>query len=709
MRFVPSGLRGRLFLLFAVALLPALAIVAYVDFADYRNARALADSRVVATAEEARSEQPGKAAAAALYEEATRAYFTDMAILLSAAGLMFGAVWWGISDLVLRQVRALLEVARRQREGDAMARAPVAGVREFAELAEGLNAMLDARSQAEADLRESESARAQAERIGGTGNWSWEIEQDQLTWSFAGAPLAGPFTLAEAFAQIHPEDRERVLQTFSRSVRTGAPVDCEIRITEGPDAGRTLLLTGKVQGGTHEKARRLAGALQDVSERLRAKAALEHTSNFDALTGLPNRNLLADRLSLALADARRTGRLVGALWLNVDRFQRVNESYGRAAGDSLLTVLAQRLAGAVRETDTVARMGGDQFVILLPELKSPAVAGTVARKLTEAMRPTFSAAGQEVFLELSIGIAQYPSDAESGPSLLAKAEVAMLRAKGQGGLGFYTPAMNAAAADRLELETALRRALERNEFLLHYQPRVRLRDGRINGVEALIRWQHPSMGMVSPGEFISLAEETGLIVPIGQWVLETACAQSRRWLNAGHQGLRMAVNLSPRQFRQPDLVEAIERALGESGIPASALELEVTESVAMDNPAASREILSRLKALGVALAIDDFGTGHSSLGYLSTFPLDYLKVDQSFVRGTPENNQHSVIVRSVIGLGQNLGLEVIAEGVETEAQMRFLQSEGCEEAQGYLFSRPLAPDALAPLLQAGYTPLIANG
>jgi EAL domain-containing protein (putative c-di-GMP-specific phosphodiesterase class I) len=290
---------------------------------------------------------------------------------------------------------------------------------------------------------------------------------------------------------------------------------------------------------------------------------------------------------------------------------------------------------------------------------------------------------------------------------VANAEVAMLRTREEGGhFRYYTAKMNSAAAERLELEAALRRALERDELRLYYQPRVDLRTGRIGGVEALIRWQHPSLGMVSPVNFIPIAEETGLIIPIGQWVFETACAQSRRWRESGHANLRMAVNLSPRQFRQSDLVAGVSKALERTGVAAEALELEVTESVAMDNPARSAEILRNLKALGISLAIDDFGTGHSSLGYLNRFPLDFLKVDQSFVRGIPGDADSAVIVRTVIALARNLRLETIAEGVETEAQLRFLQKEGCEEAQGYLFSRPQPAADLATVLGAGFGKLV---
>jgi len=449
------------------------------------------------------------------------------------------------------------------------------------------------------------------------------------------------------------------------------------------------------------------GIQNDITGLKAYEAELERNANYDSLTGLPNRNLFADRVQRAVIGAARSGKLVGILWMNLERFRRVNESFGRAAGDRLLKAFGERLAKSVWENDTVARMGGDKFAVVLREVGSPNDTARVLAKLQEALAAPFSIAGQEIFLSANIGIALYPTDAESAESVVANAEIAMLRTREEGGhFRYYTAKMNSAAAERLELETALRRALERDELRLFYQPRVDLRTGSIGGVEALIRWQHPQLGMVSPVNFIPIAEETGLIIPIGQWVFETACAQSRRWRESGHANLRMAVNLSPRQFRQSDLVASVSKALERTGVAAEALELEVTESVAMDNPARSAEILRSLKALGISLAIDDFGTGHSSLGYLNRFPLDFLKVDQSFVRGIPDDADSAVIVRTVIALARNLRLETIAEGVETEAQLRFLQKEGCEEAQGYLFSRPQPAADLATVLGAGFAKLV---
>jgi diguanylate cyclase (GGDEF)-like protein/PAS domain S-box-containing protein len=449
------------------------------------------------------------------------------------------------------------------------------------------------------------------------------------------------------------------------------------------------------------------GIQNDITGLKAYEAELERNANYDSLTGLPNRNLFADRVQRAVIGAARSGKLVGILWMNLERFRRVNESFGRAAGDRVLKAFGERLARSVWENDTVARMGGDKFAVVLREIASPNDAARVVARIQETLAKPFSILGQEIFLGANVGIALYPADSESAESVVANAEIAMLRTREEGGhFRYYTAKMNSAAAERLELEAALRRALERDELRLFYQPRVDLRTGRIGGVEALIRWQHPSLGMVSPVNFIPIAEETGLIIPIGQWVFETACAQSRRWRESGHANLRMAVNLSPRQFRQSDLVANVSRALERTGVAAEALELEVTESVAMDNPARSAEILRNLKALGISLAIDDFGTGHSSLGYLNRFPLDFLKVDQSFVRGIPGDADSAVIVRTVIALARNLRLETIAEGVETEAQLRFLQQEGCEEAQGYLFSRPQPAADLAAVLGAGFGKLV---
>ena len=433
------------------------------------------------------------------------------------------------------------------------------------------------------------------------------------------------------------------------------------------------------------------GVQSDITELKQYQVELEYRANYDSLTGLANKNLMGDRLAHAVAWAHRTHQHVALLYHDLDRLKVVNESRGHAKGDALLRSVAERLRACVRESDTVARLGGDEFVVILGEVGDAADAAAVAHKILRELERPIGVDSHELFTSASIGICMYPRDGADAECLLKNADTAMYRAKQSGGqqLFFYTEDLNANAMERLRLESDLRRAVTLGEFELHYQPRVQLRSGRSTSVEALIRWRRGDRSLVMPSTFIPVAEENGLIIPIGEWVLRTACTQIRRWAQSGHSAFRIAVNLSPRQFRQPDLVDLVSRVLEETQAEAGQLELEITESVAMHDPESSRRSLERLSRLGIALAIDDFGTGYSSLAYLKRFPIDHLKIDQSFVQGVPYDEDDTNIVRSIIALGKSLGLTVIAEGVETEAQREFLHAAGCDEMQGYLHSRPM--------------------
>lgn len=442
------------------------------------------------------------------------------------------------------------------------------------------------------------------------------------------------------------------------------------------------------------------GIQNDVTEIKNYQAELEHRANHDTLTGIANRNLLNDRLERAILFARRLRQKVAVLFLDLDRFKIVNDSLGHESGDALLKIVAERLKNCVRQGDTVARIGGDEFVVLLSELEMATDAARIAQKVIDSLAEPITILSNNLSASASIGISIYPDDGQDAESLLKNADVAMYRAKqsGPGQYSLYTRDMNARALELFKLESDLRNALDRHEFELHYQPRVELASGRVTSVEALIRWRRGEQGLISPAHFIPLAEETGLIVPIGEWVLRTACAQMRRWRDDGYDGMRMAVNLSPRQFKQPDLFEKIGAILAESELDARHLELEITESMAMQDPKRTQELLARLSTFGIALAIDDFGTGYSSLAYLKRFPIDYLKIDQSFVRGLPGDEDDAHIVRAIIALGKSLKLVLIAEGVETEQQLDFMRAEGCDEMQGYLFSKPRPAAEIAGLL-----------
>jgi diguanylate cyclase (GGDEF)-like protein/PAS domain S-box-containing protein len=434
------------------------------------------------------------------------------------------------------------------------------------------------------------------------------------------------------------------------------------------------------------------GVSHDITERTRAEAALEHQAFHDALTGLPNRVLFMDRLTHALTRAARQGGTVGVLFLDLDRFKLINDSLGHGAGDALLVAVAARLQDCVRVEDTVARFGGDEFAILLADLDDVDATLRAAERIIQDLDAPFRLDGHDVVTAASIGIST-GAPVHTAADVLRDADAALYRAKakGRGRYEVFDETMNAKALERLELEADMRAALERGEFLVYYQPKVALDSGRVEGMEALVRWQHPTRGLISPVAFVPLAEETGLIRPLGQWVLEEACRQTRRWCEqAPDLGLVTSVNLSARQFQQPTLVEDVERALRVSGVSPKAIQLEITESVAMEDAETTIETLYRLKGLGVQLAIDDFGTGYSSLAYLKRFPVDALKIDRAFVSGIQVNGEDASIVNAVASLGHALNLSVVAEGIETAEESRHVHALGCEVGQGYYFAKPLA-------------------
>ena len=444
------------------------------------------------------------------------------------------------------------------------------------------------------------------------------------------------------------------------------------------------------------------GIQNDVTELKNYQSELEYRATHDALTGLANRAVLHDTIDRLIAHAARSGENFVLLFLDLDRFKLVNDSLGHASGDRLLICVGDRLNTCVRQSDIVARLGGDEFAVVLPDNASAESAASVARKILHAIGQPITALSQEVVTSASIGACVYPGDGENAEVLLKNADIAMYRAKRSGGsqVCFYTEDLNRNAIDRLRLEAALSRALSFDQFELHYQPRVHLRSARVTSVEALIRWRRDEDELILPGRFIPLAEETGLIVPLGIWILRAACRQMRRWRDAGHEHMRVAVNLSARQLLEPDLVDSISSILAETGVEARHLELEITESIAMDDPDKTQRLLKALSDLGVALSIDDFGTGHSSLAYLKRFHIDYLKIDQSFVRGLMTDENDANIVRSIIALGKNLQIAVIAEGVEDEQQRVFLDKEACDEMQGFLYSMPKPACELAFTTQA---------
>lgn len=440
---------------------------------------------------------------------------------------------------------------------------------------------------------------------------------------------------------------------------------------------------------------------KDVTERMQAQERLEYMAQHDTLTALPNRALLLDRLNQSVARARWHRRRVAVLFIDVDRFKTINDTLGHEAGDRLLQQLGERFGACVREGDTVARFGGDEFVILLGDLASDQDVVAVAQKILEALHAPFDIEGQSLYVTASIGISLFPSDGEDSSALLKNSDIAMYRAKelGRNTYQFYSADMSARAFERLSLETSLRHALERGEFRLHYQPQVDTVTGRIVAIEALLRWQHPDLGLVLPNEFVALLEETGLILPVGDWVLEQACTQLRRWQLAGWPTLRMAINLSPRQFQHGGVVQAFRACIARLNVVPGTLELEITEGMLVQQAGTTLESLDALRTAGVRLAIDDFGTGYSSLSYLRRFHIDTLKIDRGFVHDIPGDPDDSAITAAIAALASSLKLEMVAEGVENAAQRDYLRTLGCTVMQGFLFSRPVSADEVSALLE----------
>ena len=540
--------------------------------------------------------------------------------------------------------------------------------------------------------------------LDGSSSRQWYLSDED--WLAAGARCYEPLAAGRAF------EGEMLLRK-----KDGTPLICEVRskavnssdlaegsiwitmdITARKNAESQLLkareqLECLVNERTQQLSQTVQALEQKVQEQQAAEARIQQLAHFDPLTGLPNRALLQERSSQAIQMARRNGEPLALLFLDLDHFKNVNDSLGHRVGDELLKVLAQRLQLTVREQDTVSRLGGDEFLLLLPGTDGPGAARVAAKVMAQATLP-FHIDQNELTVTQSIGIALFPGDGADYDTLSKHADIAMYRAKrdGRNNFRFFTGEMQAQSLRTMRLETALRRALERDQLCLHYQPQMSLEGHRVIGAEALLRWQHPDLGSVSPAEFIPIAEASGLILPIGEWVLREAVQQLKRWIDGGMAPITVAVNLSSVQFRHADLPALVTRILAEAGLPPELLELELTEGVAMVDPQGAIAVMDDLFERGVRMSIDDFGTGYSSLSYLKKFRVYKLKIDQSFVRDITEDPEDKAIVGAIIGMSASLGLRTIAEGVETQGQLDFLRERGCHEVQGYFISRPLPAD-----------------
>jgi diguanylate cyclase (GGDEF)-like protein/PAS domain S-box-containing protein len=498
---------------------------------------------------------------------------------------------------------------------------------------------------------------------------------------------------------VHPEDRPRVAQMLPELIEKGT-MTIQYRIARPDGEVRWLEDNVGVARDADGRPVQFDGVASDITERKAHEAHILYLATYDALTDLPNRNLLCDRLAQDMAHAQRSGRAVSVLVLGLDRFKLINDSYGHGFGDTLLRELATRLRSSVGPGDTVARLRGDEFVVLFPSLNSPEQTIPAVRRLLDIFSHPFVIGHVELYATARAGIAVFPTDGSDPEILLKNAGAAMNRAKslGRSGFHFFVPEMNARATERLEMEKALKQALERAEFELHYQPQTHIGTSRVIAVEALVRWRHPTKGLLPPGQFIGVAEETGLIVPIGAWVLRAACAQNKAWQDAGLPHLRMAVNVSANQFWGGQIVDTVGRILKETDLPPSDLELEITESVFLRNIEETVRTLSELKSIGVTISLDDFGTGYSSLNYLRRLPIDSLKIDGSFIRDLSADPNAAVLLSQIIQLAHAMHLEVVAEGVETEKEYAFLANNHCDVVQGYYLHKPLSSMELGQLL-----------
>jgi diguanylate cyclase (GGDEF)-like protein/PAS domain S-box-containing protein len=558
------------------------------------------------------------------------------------------------------------------------------------------------------DLRESEARLSEAQRIASLGHWEWDVERDVLRWSdqiyrIFGLPTRSFGANLQAFmARVHPGDRDRIRQSIRRSLEERIPYSVDHRILLPDGSERIVHEQAELRHNPDGRPVKMVGTVHDITERVRAEDRIHRLAYYDELTGLPNRHLFRELARTALEQARRAGARLALLHLDLDRFSRINESLGHDRGDRLLQAVSERLTQSLRRCDLLAsshgdmtsplaRLGADEFLILVADLEHPEAAGHLARRLLADLTSPRAIDTHSHLITASLGIALFPDDASDLDGLLRAADSALHHVKQAGGddLHFYAAGMNEQAERRLSLEVRLHRALEQEELEIYYQPQTDARNGRLVGLEALLRWFPKGGEQVPPDEFIPVAEETGLIVTIGEWVVRSACAQIAAWQRAGLLVVPVAVNISARQFSHPELVESIRRALADHAVDPALLELELTEGLIMRDAEATRRRLWTLKEAGVRLAVDDFGTGYSSMSYLKRFPLDVLKVDRSFVQDLSSDPTDAAIVRAIVALGQGLELTTLAEGVETDAQQQALVRLGCDRIQGFLFSPPL--------------------
>jgi diguanylate cyclase (GGDEF)-like protein len=566
------------------------------------------------------------------------------------------------------------------------------------------------------EMKRRQTTLTNAQRIAHVGAWEWNTETDEMLWSAEAYRILGlepdgdKVTFQKLREAVHPEDRDDVEEQIREGLSSGNGFEVEHRLQLNEDDIRYVQQRGELVGEDSRPGLWASGVIQDVTEQRTAQDKMSYLANFDALTGLSNRRLFKERLNEAIARARDKGHSMALLFLDLDRFKRINDTLGHTAGDEMLRVVADRLREHVRGSDMVARhkagsdgadspvsrLGGDEFTVLLSRVNDPAQAGEVAGRILGALPEPFEVEGHTISPTGSIGIAVYPLDGQDGETLLKNADTAMYHAKEKrrNSFHFFSPAMNATLLRKLTLESRLREALGNEELRLHYQPRVDLASNQVVGMEALLRWSHPELGVVSPREFIPVTEEAGLITEIGRWVLDVACKQAKAWQDEGYERSLLSVNVSARQFAYQDVTAEVVAALTNSGLDPDCLELEITESVLIRDDDAIAAVLRDVRAMGVRISLDDFGTGYSSLSYITRFPLDTLKMDKNFIRDVASDRAALGVVTAVIDMAHCLDLTVVAEGVDEEAQAEILRGKGCDEMQGFLYSGALPPDQI---------------
>jgi len=643
--------------------------------------------------------------------EAQAANVRQVAFLITLFGIAVASIIaWLLANVLSRPILSVVESAKIQSESNTLSKATTQFhflPFEFKELLASFNRMVDVIKDKTALMQETSNRLSEAQRIAHIGNWEWNIEQDSVWCSrefyricdIVSANFNDDYQ--SLINLIHPDDKEMVTAALQKVKRQGGRFKLSHRILLPQDKECYVYHEGELHIGTNGQNQRIIGIIHDITDRKRYESEIKHQANYDDLTKLPNRILLIDRLKQETRTAKRDKLKFGLLSIDLDNFKLVNDTYGHVIGDKLLKGASVRLLSCIRDSDTLARLGGDEFCIILRDIKSEEDCSIVANKIILNFKNAFSIEGCESFIGTSIGISLFPNDSEDADTLIRNADIALYRVKEteRNNYCFYKEEMDQEITNRMSLTNDLHKALDRNEFSVYYQPIIDLKTGLVSSAEALIRWKHPQRGFISPDAFIPLAEKTGLIAPLGEWVLRTACHNAANWSQLVNSAPRLSVNLSVRQLQLDFSKEDVEKILKQSGLAPSHLIFEITESLVMHDSDQAISWMNSVRELGVTFSIDDFGTGYSSLSYLKKLPVTNLKIDREFIKDVVHNAEDASLVKTIIAIGQSLHLKIIAEGVEQEQQLNYLRKIGCDYIQGYYYSKPLPAEDFVTLLR----------